>query len=348
VKARANKQTGATIKDVAERAGVSAMTVSRVLNEATRVRPETRERVKAAIAELNYTPNISARSLAKARSFFIGLLYSNPNPGYVSELLIGMLNRCRQAGYHLVIENCGATEEEWARRIESVLDASNFDGIIAAPPVGDFAEVRAAVEAAGLPFVRIAPETGEGSVPYVVTDDYQASVNMTRHLLDLGHERIGFIKGPTDHGASGQRERGFRDAMKAANCSVNEDWVVQGRFTYRSALPAAETLLGCGSRPTAVFASNDDMAAGVIAVARKYSLEVPDDLSVVGFDDTHTATTVWPQLTTIRQPISEMAGAAVDLLSEAFRAEEEPGPVSMIQIPSELIVRGSSARPRSQ
>lgn len=344
MKARANKQTGATIKDVAERAGVSAMTVSRVLNEAARVRPETRERVKAAIQELNYTPNISARSLAKARSFFIGLLYSNPNPGYVSEMLVGLLNRCRQAGYHLVIENCGGTEAEWENRVARVLDASNFDGVIIAPPVGDFQAVREAIEEAQLPYVRIAPETENSHSPYVVTDDFDAAARMTQHLLDLGHEQIGFIKGPPEHGASRQREEGFRSVMKSAGLTVNESWVEQGRFTYRSALPAAEALLQGLERPTAVFASNDDMAAAVIAVAHKHGLDVPGNLSVVGFDDTHTATTVWPQLTTIRQPIAEMAGAAVDLLAEQFRSDEADGEGRRsVLIPSDLIVRGSSA-----
>ncbi len=346
MKARANKQNGATIKDVAERAGVSAMTVSRVLNEAARVRPETRERVKAAIADLNYTPNLSARSLAKARSFSIGLLYNNPSPGYVSELLVGLLNRCRQAGFQLVIENCGNTEAEWESRISGVLEASNFDGIVVAPPVGDFAAVRQAIEEAGTPYVRIAPEADIASTPYVSTDDFEASARMTRHLIDLGHRDIGFIKGAVEHGASKQREGGFRAAMADAGIAVNEDWVVQGRFTYRSALPAAETLLGRGKRPSAVFASNDEMAAGVIAIAHKFALDVPRDLSIVGFDDTHTATTVWPQLTTIRQPIPDMAAAAIDLLGEQFKAEDEDADREPVRIPSELIVRESAVPPR--
>ncbi len=343
MKSRANKQSGATIKDVAERAGVSAMTVSRVLNEAARVRPETRERVREAIAELNYTPNISARSLAKARSFFIGLFYNNPNPGYVSEMLVGLLNRCRQAGFHLVIENCGSSEEEWDGRITRIIEASNFDGVIVAPPIGDFTSVVEAIEQAGLPYVRIAPEVQPDASPYVVTDDYEAAMKMTRHLIDLGHDRIGFIKGPPEHGASRQREEGFRAAMGEAGLAVNEAWMVQGRFTYRSALSASDALLAGDDRPTAVFASNDDMAAAVIAIAHKHDLAVPEDLSVAGFDDTHTATTVWPQLTTIRQPIADMAAAAIELLAERFKPEHKADESPSIMIPSELIVRGSSA-----
>lgn len=346
MKSRANKQSGATIKDVAERAGVSAMTVSRVLNEAARVRPETRDRVRAAIEELNYKPNISARSLAKAQSFFIGLFYNNPNPGYISELLVGLLNRCRQAGYHLMIENCGNGEEDWEGRVEALIAESNFDGVITSPPVSDFSSVRRALEEAGLPHVRIAPETAMDAAPFVATDDFDAASRITHHLIELGHKRIGFIRGDEAHGASRQREEGFRAAMARSGLLVNEDWLAQGQFTYRSGLEATENLLAGDERPTAVFASNDDMAAAVIAIAHKHGLEVPTDLSVAGFDDTQTATTVWPQLTTIRQPIADMAASAIDLLAEQMKSGMLDPIENSVRLPSELIIRGSSASPK--
>ena len=137
VKTRANKQSGATIKDVARHAGVSAMTVSRVLNAEPNVRPATRERVQLAIRDLNYRPNLSARNLARANTYFIGLLYDNPSAGYSSELLIGALNRCRKAGYHLVLESCASAGQDWASSIGDMLRTSNFDGVIIPPPVCD-------------------------------------------------------------------------------------------------------------------------------------------------------------------------------------------------------------------
>lgn len=345
MRTRANKQSGATIKDVAERAGVSAMTVSRVLNGESRVRDETRARVLEAMKALDYRPNISARSLAKARSFFLGLLYNNPNPGYVSELLVGMMNRCRQAGYHLAIEDSGATDSHWANAVELVLRTSNFDGVILPPPVCDFPSVRNALEDMGVPYVRIAPEEDQKSQPSVVTDDRDAAERMTNYLLELGHTRIGFIRGDTEHGSSRQREAGFRAALEKAGITLRDDWVQPGRFTYRSGLVAAENLLRGDDRPTAIFACNDDMAAAVVAVANKLGLDVPSQLSVTGFDDTQTATTLWPQLTTVRQPIAQMATAAVDILTRALEQGSEGGDVEIRLIPCELIVRGSTAPP---
>jgi len=345
LRTRANKQSGATIKDVAERAGVSAMTVSRVLNGESRVRDETRERVLDAMKALDYRPNISARSLAKARSFFLGLLYNNPNPGYVSELLIGMMNRCRQAGYHLAIEDSGSTDSHWAKTIDAVLRTSNFDGVILPPPVSDFRSVRTALEEMQIPYIRIAPEHDRDAVPSVITDDREAAQRMTKYLLELGHTRIGFIQGDPEHGSSRQREAGYRAALEQANVEIRENWVQPGRYTYRSGLVAAESLLSADDRPTAIFASNDDMAAAVVAVANRLGLDVPGDLSIAGFDDTQTATTLWPQLTTVRQPIAEMAAASIDMLTRMLEKGDETAEPDTRLIPCELIVRGSTAPP---
>lgn len=347
MRTRANKQSGATIKDVAERAGVSAMTVSRVLNGESRVRDETRERVLGAMKELDYRPNISARSLAKARSFFLGLLYNNPNPGYVSELLVGMMNRCRRAGYHLAIEDSGSTDSHWANAVEMVLRTSNFDGVILPPPVCDFPSVRNALEKMGVPYVRIAPEVDRDAQPSVITDDRDAAERMTSYLLELGHTRLGFIQGDPEHGSSRQREAGFRAALDKAGVALRDDWVQPGRYTYRSGLVAAEKMLRSDDRPSAIFASNDDMAAAVVAVANKLGLDVPGQLSVSGFDDTQTAITLWPQLTTVRQPIAEMAAASVDILTRALERGSDDADVEIRLIPCELIVRGSTAQPGS-
>ena len=349
VKTRANKQTGATIKDVAQHAGVSAMTVSRVLNAEPNVREETRERVQAAIRELNYRPNLSARSLARANTYFLGLLYDNPSAGYISELLIGALNRCRKAGYHLVVESCGAAEQDWEDSIANMLRTSNFDGVIIPPPVCDNAAVLAALEAAGLPYVRISPDVENDAAPRIVTDDRAAARRMTDYLLELGHRRIGFIRGPETHGASRERFQGYCDALAAAGVEAEASLVADGAFTYRSGLEAADALLSAPQRPTAIFASNDDMAVAAIATGHRHQLDIPGELTIVGFDDTQTATAIWPQLTTVRQPIATMAAEAVDMLADrldrirAGTLEEAP---LCQEIGSDIIVRDSSAAPR--
>jgi LacI family transcriptional regulator len=343
VKTRANKQSGATIKDVASAAGVSAMTVSRVLNAEPNVRPATRERVQSAIRDLNYRPNLSARNLARANAYFIGLLYDNPSAGYISELLIGALNRCRASGYHLVLESCDAAGADWSNQIADMLRTSNFDGIIMPPPVCDHADVLAAVDAAGIPYVRIAPDTDLDRAPCILTDDRAAARRMTDYLIELGHTRIGFVLGPQEHGASRERHAGFLEGLSAHGLESEPELIAEGAFTYKSGLEAAEKLLSLADRPTAIFASNDDMAVAVIALAHKHALDVPRDLTVVGFDDTQTATAIWPQLTTVRQPISDMSSAAIELL--ASHLDGDAGALARREIRSEIVVRDSSAAP---
>ena len=174
---------------------------------------------------------------------------------------------------------------------------------------------------------------------------------MTDYLIGLGHRRIGFIRGPLEHGASQERYEGFRDAVAGAGLDFDASLVAEGEFTYRSGLECAETLLGRADRPTAIFASNDDMAVAVIALAHKYNLDVPRDLTVTGFDDTQTATAVWPQLTTVRQPISDMASSAIELLAAELDSRAGGGeakPVSPIEIRSTVIERDSSRPPAGQ
>ncbi|WP_323761985.1 LacI family DNA-binding transcriptional regulator [Maricaulis sp.] len=343
VKTRANKQSGATIKDVASAAGVSAMTVSRVLNAEPNVRPATRERVQLAIRDLNYRPNLSARNLARANAYFIGLLYDNPSAGYISELLIGALNRCRASGYHLVLENCDASGADWASQISSMLRTSSFDGIIMPPPVCDNADVLAAVAEAGIPCVRIAPDTDLDRSPCILTDDRAAARRMTEYLIDLGHSRIGFVRGPKEHGASRERCAGHLEALAAHGLESDPELLVAGEVTYKSGLEAAETLLSRDDRPSAIFASNDDMAVAVIALAHRHGLDVPRDLTVVGFDDTPMATAIWPQLTTVRQPISDMSSNAIELLASHLDGDADAA--AQREIRSEIVVRDSSGAP---
>jgi LacI family transcriptional regulator len=342
-KASRRSRGSATIEDVARIAGVSAMTVSRVINAKRNVRDSTRDAVLKAIAELNYSPNTAARTLAAGEATHIGLLYANPSAAYLSQFLVGALEGARKTGAHLVLEACeseGASEQ--AETARAFLQ-SGLDGVILPPPLSESMAVHSEVAASGMPMVTVAMGLPQEESLNVRIDDYAAAKEITTHLLELGHRRIGLIRGHPAMTASAERYRGFAAAIADFGIDAADAPIEQGYFTYRSGLVAAERLLARDPRPTAIFASNDDMAAAAVNVAHRAGLDVPGDISVVGFDDTAPATTVWPELTTIRQPIAEMAEAAITLLMADLRNGREGEFERVLQ--HELIVRDSSGPP---
>ena len=306
-----------TLSDVAKAAGVSPMTVSRVINQGGSVRQATRDRVNAAIGALNYAPNAAARVLAGASQTRIALLYGNPSAAYLAEVLVGSLSEASRSDVQLMLEQCGAGES--AADIVGRIADGQVDGVILPPPFCDSPRILAALRAAGVPTAVIATGAPNEDSFAVTIDDARAALEMTNHLLDLGHRRIGFIIGNPNQTASAKRLEGYKLALKQAGLSVESSLIAQGDFTYLSGLRAAERLLE--ARPTAIFASNDDMAAGALAAAHRRHLEVPHDLSICGFDDTALATTISPALTTVRQPVAEMAQAAVEMLAAAIRRQ---------------------------
>jgi LacI family transcriptional regulator len=301
--------------DVAKHAGVSPMTVSRALSGDAYVEATTRQKVQAAVKELGYSPNVAARNLARASTVHIGLLYNNPSAAYLNELLVGVLEQSSHAGCQIVLEKCGARNERAA--IERLLQ-DGVGGVILPPPLSDSNMALEALRSAKIPFIAVATGREDAGLS-VRIDDLEAAGAMTRYLLSLGHQDIGFIIGAANQTVSAQRQAGFVKALQEAGLPVRPEWVKQGSFSYRSGLQAAEQILGLARRPTAIFASNDDMAAAAIAVAHKVHLDVPRDLTVVGFDDTPLATTIWPALTTVRQPVAAMARKAVEMLLEEIR-----------------------------
>jgi LacI family transcriptional regulator len=307
----------ATINDVARQAGVSPMTVSRVINANSNVREQTRIKVEAAIAALNYSPSAAARSLAAAGEIRIGLLYSNPSAAYLSEFLVGGLAQAARSNVQFVVEQ--SDDEDGEVEAANRLVKQGIDGVVLPPPLCDSAVVHGILVDAGIPAVAVATGRPAADMSAVSIDDHRAAYEMTRHLATLGHRRIGFIIGNPNQTASTRRLEGYRDAMIDAGLAVDEELIQQGFFTYRSGLDATERLLELKDAPSAVFASNDDMAAAAVAIAHRRGLDVPSDLTVVGFDDTALATTIWPELTTIRQPISDMSRAAVEMLVQAIR-----------------------------
>jgi LacI family transcriptional regulator len=309
---------GATVWDVARRAGVSAMTVSRVVNGSAGVSAKNRDKVMRAVDELHYQVNVAARA-ARVGTLRVGLLYSNPSEAFLSAFLVGALTECGQTGAHLILEHCDNLKSQ-RKAIDRLIDAG-ADGILVPPPLCDAKSALKMLAELGIPSVAVATARPSAGMSAVRIDDYEGALTMMRHLLDLGHTDIGFIKGDPEHTPAQLRYQAFIDAMRGAGLDVPAERVAQGMFTYRSGLLAARELLARPTRPTAIFASNDDMAAAVIAVAHGMHLQVPEDLTVCGFDDTPVATTVWPELTTIHQPITDMARSAVALLIDHVRTQ---------------------------
>jgi LacI family transcriptional regulator len=321
----------ATIKDVAREAGVSAMTVSRVVNGKTNVRPATAEKIEQAIKKVNYRPNVGARLLSGKRTYQFLMLYDNPNVGWMGELLIGMMNSCRKIGYHLAIEGVGDFEGQVEKpdldsgEITQLIDASRIDGIILPPPICFDRTVLDVINRQGIPCVRIAG-TAQGDIKLRVSiDNYAAAYDITNHLINLGHENIAIIKGPELFVASALRYEGYAEAMREHGLTVHESNVTTGDFDVQSGYLCARKLLRQKTRPSAIFASNDEMAAGALSAAQEMKISVPERLSVAGFDDAPIAHSVWPKLTTVRQPLRAMGEKAVELLERYVRKmDDEP------------------------
>jgi len=328
-----------TIKDVSDIAGVSMKTVSRVLNKERYVSEKTRLAVERAVAELNFRPSVAARILKGSRSYQIALIYDNHSPHYIHQIQTGVWARCIEEGVRMLAQPTDVALANLAREIGGLIDQTQVDGVILSSPVTDAAAALAELDRRGVPYVRISPGTEHDRSSSVSMDDVQAADDMTSHLIALGHRRIGFIIGHTNHTASDLRLFGYRRALDRAGLSFEPKYVRPGQFDFASGEAAADVLLDLPQPPTAIFASNDDMAAGVLTVAHRRGLSVPGDLSVAGFDDTALASQLWPPLTTVRQPTRELAYAAASLL---FGAEDA---VVHRRLPHELVIRGSTAAP---
>ena len=343
-----------TIYDVAERAGVSIKSVSRVLNGKPNVTEALRRKVEEAAESLGYRPSLSARGLAGARSYLIAALVdaeltvehwrSGRGNDYLSRMELGALMECRQAGCHLLIELVDVASPTLQRDILAMVSSLRPDGLILTPPVSDSAAVLDALDHRGTPYVRLGAEAEPSRGRRVYMDDHRAAHDMTAHLARLGHKDIGFVVGSPRYAASRARREGFEAAMARHGLQIRPEWIADGDFTFPSGLECGARILSAGPAPTAIFASNDDMAFGVIQAAMRRGLSVPGDLSVAGFDDAPGAQFSVPQLTTVRQPVAEMAEAAARML--IARAEDAVDDAPRVrEVAYTLIGRDSTAPP---
>jgi LacI family transcriptional regulator len=334
---------GPTVADVALAAGVSPMTVSRVINRDQRVKDTTRQKVEASISALGYVPNAAARALAGARHCRILLLYGNPSAAYLSEFLLGSLGSARENDAELIVDEHDPAERPAA--LAARLAAHRVDGVLLPPPLCDDAELLGALQEYGLAVAQVASGRPDSSCHAVVIDDEEAAFAMTQHIIGGGHRRIGFVAGNPNQTGSHLRKRGYERALRTAGITLDEALMALGNYTYRGGLTAAAELLDASPPPTAIFAANDDMAAGIVSAAHQRGLNVPRDLTVCGFDDTAISTTIWPELTTVRQPISAMARKAIEILVRAVRSRQSRliAPPEHVRLDFELVVRGSDA-----
>jgi LacI family transcriptional regulator len=338
------KLSSITLHDVARAAGVSIKTVSRVLNNERYVREDKRQRVQAAIERLNYRPNMAARSLSGTKSYLLAFLAPSGAVAYVDQLLRGVLTSSQQAGYHLVVEFYDPTADDLVAKVQALCASTRLDGAVLAPGICDSPDVIALLDGLGIAHVSISPREALAS-RYIYIDDVLAAHDMTCHLLALGHRRIAFIGHRPGWRFAERRLEGFRLAMGYAGLHVPPELIVNGTFTFLSGQECARALLSAETRPTALFAVNDDMAIGAITAAYALGLSIPRDLSIAGFDDSPAALICWPQLTTVRQPIAAMAATAAECV-----LQPQGGSVGQagICLPFDVVVRGTTGKPAAE
>lgn len=331
-------ETGARVKmaDVAARAGVSVATVSKVVNGRYGVAKETIETVNAVIEEMGYVGNLSASSLRSHQTNVLGILIASFEP-YSTELIKGCALSTRGTQYEL-LAHAGGETQGWERRSLARMGGTLMDGaVVVTPTVMDPNNV--------VPVVAIDPHYGPNYVPTIDADSYGGAVSATELLLSLGHRRIAFMGGRTELDSSREREKGFRDAMKAAGVGVDPSLVCESRYDPDIATRKAYELLSRHDRPTAIFCANDVTAMRTTAVAREMGLRIPEDVSVVGFDDIPEASLNDPPLTTVRQPLGEMGREAMAMLLDLLAGRERE---QHLRMRTELVVRGTTGPPPAE
>ena len=333
-----------TIFDVAKSAGVSIKTVSRVVNHEPNVRQSTKDRVNKAIEKLKYRPDQSARNLASHRSHLIGLIYDDPaayeipSGGYILDLQQGALRASKAARCELLIHPCDFRQKNVGADLKSLIQQTRVCGIVVAAPLSNMPKIVRAIVETGTPLVRLSPGQSSDNARCVTTNDREICSEMTQYLAGLGHKRIAFITGNPNHKAVAIRFLGYKDGLAASGLKFSERLVISGDNSFGSGQAAAEKLLQRREPPTAIFAANDDMAAGVVRTAHHRGIRIPQQLSVAGFDDIALARQIDPNLTTIRQPLVRMAEQAVAMLTKG----DDVDVPDTVCIPASIQIREST------
>jgi LacI family transcriptional regulator len=330
-----------TINDVARIAGVSKKTVSRVINRSPLLNPTTRDKVEGVIAELGYVPNPQARALALRRNYLVGLIHDNPNTQMIINVEEGLLEGLAGTDFALVVRPLDRHSPKLLDEIQSFIEKQRLYGVLILPPLSENDTLAELCRKLGCRYVRMGSAPLDDHAHLVQSNDRQAAQVAVEHLIELGHTCIGHVAGPRGFRSASEREAGYRAALAAHGLEAAAELTFPGNYTFDTGRVAAARILDSSPRPTAIFAANDEMAAGVLYIARQRGIAVPEELSIVGYDDTSIAAHVWPPLTTIRWPMVSMARSAARKLVRPEAAADEPS-----LFLSDLIRRGSATAPR--
>ena len=333
-----------TIVEVAEKAGVSLGTVSRVMNNDAHVAPETRERVSTVMREMGFVANRQARGLKGSRTNVIGVLAPDLGTGYIGEILHGIDTELGLHQIDLMLFTTHRTAVKEANYVANMVKGM-VDGLLVVLPRNP-ADYTGTLTAQNFPFVLIDHQGTGNPCPAVGATNWQGAYHATEYLIQLGHKRIGFITGSMDLGAAIDRLDGYKSALRVHHIPEDQCLIYEGSFFQTDGYAGGSALLNLKDRPTAIFASNDVMAMGAMDAIRSCGLRVPEDVSILGFDDIPQAEMVRPALTTVRQPLEQMGRVATQMLIDKLKNPEKE--IGRIELPTELIVRDSTLSPKNR
>jgi len=333
-----------TLSDIADDVGVSTMTVSRALADKPGVASETKQRVLESAKRLGYTINLEGRAPAREVASTIGVLVNNIGSEYAGEIIDGISNILDVANYDIVIFNPFRMRRAPNDYVVEVCQYP-VDGLLIAaanrlqPQSVSYLEHMIRQH---FPVVFIDQRVADSTIPYVTAQNWQGAYDATRYLIQLGHRRIAFVAGPHTESPSGERLAGYRDALAQNSLRYDDRLITYGDFARKSGYMAAQSLLAMDEPPTAIFASNDPMAYGVYKAIQQAGMRIPEDISVIGFDDIGFSADIHPALTTVRQPLREMGRVGAQMLLDTLRVRDHP-PVAMMELRTSLILRDSCA-----
>ncbi|OUS68498.1 LacI family transcriptional regulator [Pseudoalteromonas sp. A601] len=335
-----------TINDVAKLAGVSMKTVSRVINKEPSVRKKTYDVVMEAVNELNYQPNLAARNLAGTSSFTVGLVYDNPNAYYVIDMQNGVLSRCKDEGYELVIHPCNYADDNMEQDIKTMIKRSRLAGLVLTPPLSEQSSITNMLDELNIHYVRVLSgrPTDEDQDTCIYVNDYKAAYEITSHLLTLGHKNIGFICGDKEHKSTSERLEGYKAALEDHNSQANSDFIYDGKYSFESGVEGAKALLADNNKLaiTAILGGNDEMAAGALFASRLMGIQIPEQLSITGFENSPFSRQTWPKLTTAHQENDVISQHAARLLFTKTRGARNQDKEIITTFTPSIVVRDSS------
>ena len=331
----------ATINDIARLSGVSKKTVSRIINNSPLVRKDTRDKVEALMREVGYTPDPLARGLAFRRSFLIGMVYDNPTAQYIVDMQYGALDALRGSSFELVVHPCDSRSPGYIDGVRRFVQQQKLHGVILVPRASEDQALVDMLDEIGVRFTRIASLPLDDTSQMVVTHDRDGAAEAADYLLSLGHRDIALVTGPSAYRSAHERTAGFIDALAKRGIELPPARIVEAGYTFESGVAAAEKLLLGKQRPTAIFTGNDEMAAGIYKVALRAGINIPRQLSIIGYDDSPLASRLWPSLTSVRRHTRDTGRTAAAMLIQ-------PDGQAALQIASvrpHLIVRDSCQPP---